>query len=200
MARNKGIFDFSNNFEVRARAPLDAKMLVETVADLVDPTQWSPNSSPSEEWTYVGMIVSVYDDPAPSNNGIYRLKDTDYTIPGNWEKLESGGGVSIAYIDGSLNNIRATYVADASLGTSFTWTNGILDASGSGGGSVSQTYVDGSLATKVNKTDVSIGGTNWAIDVSGTLLRFRYNGKDKVIFTPDGSIMVSGHLTFNNNW
>jgi len=37
------------------------------------------------------MIVAVHSDSTPDNNGIYRLTDTDYTVPSNWE---STGGVS----------------------------------------------------------------------------------------------------------
>jgi len=77
MSRNKGIFDFSNNFEVRARTPLDAKQLVSLKSDLTSSTIWQSNTG--DEWTYAGMIVSVCGDPVEANNGIYRLKTTPYT-------------------------------------------------------------------------------------------------------------------------
>jgi len=85
MSRNKGTFDFSANLEVRARAPLDPKTIVETKADLLNPTIWQSNAG--DEWTYPGMIVSVWNDTTPNNNGIYRLKASDYTVDGNWENL-----------------------------------------------------------------------------------------------------------------
>jgi len=37
------------------------------------------------------MFVSVHSDPDPSKNGIYRLKDLDYTNILNWEIGGSGG-------------------------------------------------------------------------------------------------------------
>ena len=58
-------------------------------------------------------------------------------------------------------------------------------------------YHDTSLnnlnSAKQGKNDASIGiGTSWTIDTSGTMLRFRYSGVDKVIFTVDGCIWSLG--------
>lgn len=48
------------------------------------------------------------------------------------------------------------YLKEASLGTSFVWAAGTLDVSVTGGGGVSQVYVDGSLASR----DVQIASLN----------------------------------------
>jgi hypothetical protein len=71
-----------------------------------------------------------------------------------------GGGISFSqmtgYVDPSLNvrdlvieNTRAAYIPNASLGTGFAWIGPLLTVNVStGGGGVSQAYVDGSLATR----------------------------------------------------
>jgi hypothetical protein len=89
MGRNKGISSFSANFEPQIAAPLDARFLVAYKNDLTSATTWLANNDLI--YTYKGMIVSVYNDSTLSNNGIYRLKDDDYTIESNWEKILNSG-------------------------------------------------------------------------------------------------------------
>lgn len=67
MSRIKGDFNVSNNYEVKRGAPLDARMLVKTRADLIDSSSWSVTG------IYDGMIVAVAKDPVEDNNGIYFL-------------------------------------------------------------------------------------------------------------------------------
>ena len=80
----RGNVDISTNYEVFRNAPLDARMLAGTKADLTDPTQWE-----SPITMYAGMIVAVVQDPAEENNGIYVLKKIPFTIESNWMKLAS---------------------------------------------------------------------------------------------------------------
>jgi hypothetical protein len=115
MSRNKGTFDFSNNFEVRARSPLDAKQRVGTLSDLTSPTQWQSNTG--DEWTYPGMIVSVYNDGV--NNGVYRLNAVDYTIIGNWDKLGGSGDIS-ALSTALSNEISNRAAGDSTLSTNLS--------------------------------------------------------------------------------
>jgi hypothetical protein len=63
----------------------------------------------------------------------------------------SGSGGDRFYVDGSLNNIRATYVRSASLGTGITFnsTTGKWDVSASG---------SGGATSLIQLTDVSIVG------------------------------------------
>lgn len=57
-----------------------------------------------------------------------------------------GSGVTQSYVDGSLNNIRNTYIPDVSLGNDFFWNSGLLEVSvGSGTSDVTKAYVDGSV-------------------------------------------------------
>ena len=87
MAREKGLLPISASFEVNYAGFLDAKMKTPFKSDLIDTDTFGA-------FAHKGMIVSVFDD-IEENNGLYRLKDNDYTTESNWEKLGSGGTVSI---------------------------------------------------------------------------------------------------------
>ena len=88
MSRNKGIASFSANFEPQVSAPLDARNIAETKADLLLASTWTAN----DNWiyTYLGMNVVVYNDWA--NNWIYILIATDYTQESSWMNVSWGGG------------------------------------------------------------------------------------------------------------
>lgn len=70
------------NYEVKRNAPLDARMLAGTKADLTDAAQWQ-----SPLTMYQGMIVAVIQDPEESNNGIYFLRKLPFTVEANWVML-----------------------------------------------------------------------------------------------------------------
>lgn len=89
MGRTKGLANFAANFEPLMAAPLDARMLVATRADLLSAATWTANDG--SVYTYVGMTVSVNEDTTPENNGIYRLTAADYTDIDNWAQLGEGG-------------------------------------------------------------------------------------------------------------
>lgn len=92
MARNKGTASFSANFEPQVAAPLDARFIVDSLADLTLPATWTANDGGI--YAYKGMVVSVHSDTTALNNGLYRLIDVDYTNINNWEKLGAGSGTS----------------------------------------------------------------------------------------------------------
>ena len=82
MARIKGSFITSNNYEVKKTAPFDARMLVKKKSDLTESLSWSITG------IYNGMIVAVGDDPEKSNNGLYMLADVDnVTSASSWIKF-----------------------------------------------------------------------------------------------------------------
>lgn len=162
MSRNKGTFNFSANFEPLLKAPLDARQVVGTFADLTDPSTWK--DADELEWLYNGLIVGVGNDADPSLNGAYFLKDADnYTNALSWSKLGGGTVIDVsalmAYIDGSIARLDASinqlwtyvdgsitqlwdyldssfggqFVKESSLGPSFYWdASGLLDVSVSG--------------------------------------------------------------------
>lgn len=82
MARIKGSFITSNNYEVKKTAPFDARMLVKKKSDLTESLSWSITG------VYNGMIVAVGDDPEKSNNGLYMLADVDNVVSASsWIKF-----------------------------------------------------------------------------------------------------------------
>lgn len=84
MARYKGIFKASANYEPQVAAPFDARMLVETKADLIAASTWQQSNGAN--WTYAGMLVTVAADPVAKNNGVYLLLANDYSVEANWRK------------------------------------------------------------------------------------------------------------------
>ena len=136
MSRNKGTFNFSANFEPLLKAPLDARQVVGTFADLTDPSTWK--DADELVWLYNGLIVGVGNDADPSLNGAYFLKDADnYTNALSWSKLGGETVIDVsalmAYIDGSIARL------DASINQ--LWT-----------------YVDGSITQLWDYLDSSFGG------------------------------------------
>ena len=102
MARNKGTFNFAANFEVLAKAPLDARMQVGAYSDLVLPATWEDDDN--NVWLFDGAIVVVANDPS---SGIYWLKNSaNYIDYASWERAGAGTDSSIGVInigDGSVN-------------------------------------------------------------------------------------------------
>ena len=106
MARNKGTFNFAANFEVLTKAPLDARIVVDTKANLIDPTIWEDGDL--NVWLYTGITVSVITDPSTTNNGLYFLTDeTNYTDINYWAKVNTLGNIDAsgtASVTWQLNN------------------------------------------------------------------------------------------------
>lgn len=72
--------------------------------------------------------------------------------------LESsiGGGASQIYVDGSLNNIRATYIPDASLSNDFIWNGSYLEVSLGAIAGLDAYATNASVNLYAEKTDASI--------------------------------------------
>lgn len=85
MAREKGIFNFPGNFEIRFAEPFDARSVVATKDDLTSLTTW--DSGDGNAYVYPGMLVSVVDDTTAANNGVYQLVNPVYANIDNWVKL-----------------------------------------------------------------------------------------------------------------
>ena len=69
---------------------MDARTLVQTLADLTNENTFK--SSDNESYAYKGMTVIVTDDATAENNGMYLLTGTDTTVAANWTKIGEGGG------------------------------------------------------------------------------------------------------------
>ena len=81
--RKSGVVQISTNYEVRRKAPFDARMICPSKAALINQDSWAYVS------TYVGMIVVVTSDPEPSNNGLYVLTVDTPTVESAWRKFAS---------------------------------------------------------------------------------------------------------------
>lgn len=118
MSRIKGTFIFSANFEPLLKAPLDARQIVGSYADLVDPSVWK--DAEGNVWLYNGATVVVTNDPS---SGIYWLKDvSNYELYTSWVNAAPVSPVDTsaiaelkAYIDSSLAE------RDASISYLFNW-------------------------------------------------------------------------------
>lgn len=77
--RNRGTFNFSGNLEVKKDAPLEARSLVNSYADLVKPETWTDEQGGI--WKYDCMLVSCKDRPGE----VYQLQPgADYTKQSSW--------------------------------------------------------------------------------------------------------------------
>ena len=77
--RNRGTFNFSGNLEVKKDAPLEARSLVSSYADLVKPETWTDEQGGI--WKYDCMLVSCKDRPGK----VYQLSPgADYTKESSW--------------------------------------------------------------------------------------------------------------------
>jgi len=87
MGRDQWLAPFAWNFEPEKRWPLDARFVVEYQSDLTQPATWTAYDW--NEWTYKGMLVSVWNDN--TNNWIYILTADDYTQLTNWVSVWDTG-------------------------------------------------------------------------------------------------------------
>ena len=77
--RDRGTFNFSGNLEVKKDAPLEARSLVNSYADLVKPQTWTDEQGGI--WKYDCMLVSCKDRPGK----VYQLSPgADYTKESSW--------------------------------------------------------------------------------------------------------------------
>lgn len=94
MARVKGSFQISSNYELGIGRPIDARQLVTKIADLTSEATWTKFSNTdgtSYNNAYKGMIVACAEDA-----GIYVLKDkTQLTsLENGWVKVGDNSGAT----------------------------------------------------------------------------------------------------------
>lgn len=79
-------------------SPLDIRLVVDTIDDLINPNLWEFEGIPR----YEGQIVAVVYDNTESNNGVYYLRSYDYknAIGGQgWLKLSNDPSELVCYVD-----------------------------------------------------------------------------------------------------
>ena len=88
MSRQKGTLKLPSNIEPEASAPLDAREVVNTLADLTDSTSFP--------YPYVGMKVTI-----KATGDIYvLLDDSDITDITNWRQVGGSGGGAVDSVNG----------------------------------------------------------------------------------------------------
>lgn len=85
MARTKGMLNLSGNLEVNAQAPLDARTIVPTEADLTVASNFP--------YPYVGLEVYV-----TGTGKKFRLINLDTTQSSSWQEIGEGGGTGGGHI------------------------------------------------------------------------------------------------------
>lgn len=141
MSRVKGTFIFSANFEPLLKAPLDARQIVGSYTDLVDPSAWK--DSEGNVWLYNGATVVVTNDPS---SGIYWLKDANnYQLYSSWVNAAPVSPIDTSAIAELKNYIDASLAErDASISYLFNW-NLSQDAS-----IIALRLVDSALEASIN--------------------------------------------------
>lgn len=71
------ILPITNQYQYSGRGPFDAKMLVGTYAELLDPNTWTNDKG--SICAYNGMITAVWKDSDASLNGVYLFHDPNVT-------------------------------------------------------------------------------------------------------------------------
>ena len=90
MARPEGTLKLSSNIEPQVGAPLDARAIVGSVADLTVAGNFP--------YSYVGMIVSVQ-----ATGDVYILKAKPTTTESNWGKVAAGGDMDAYYTKAEID-------------------------------------------------------------------------------------------------
>lgn len=103
MARSVGTMKLSSNFEPRLGAPLDARMVVPTQADLTTSDNWA--------YPYVGMLVAVQ-----ATGKVYVLKAQPVSTASNWVEVGSTTDLSDYYTKSEVDAlVSATYKPSGSV-------------------------------------------------------------------------------------
>ena len=77
MARNKGQFEFSANFQVKNAAPLDPRVAVDTKAELINKETWPYDGN--TVYLYNGLLVAVNEEKA-----VYQLTNKDKALASDY--------------------------------------------------------------------------------------------------------------------
>lgn len=160
--RDRGTFNFSGNLEVKKDAPLEARSLVNSYADLVKPETWTDEQGGI--WKYDCMLVSCKDRPGK----VYQLSPgADYTKESSWILI---GGAS------ELNNKVQEFIDSKGA------PNGLASLNESGIIPSAQlpSYVDDVIEVDTFSNLPGTGESGKIYIVKDTNLTYRWSGTDYV--------------------
>lgn len=114
MARTRGIFNFSANLEVKKNAPLDSRLVVDTLNELTETATWA--DSDGKVWLYDGIVVTVR-----NKGGLYMLTNYDpvtaataYSDLDNWKAVDASAAK--INIEDNLTSTSTTAALSANQG------------------------------------------------------------------------------------
>lgn len=160
--RDRGTFNFSGNLEVKKDAPLEARSLVNSYADLVKPETWTDEQGGI--WKYDCMLVSCKDRPGK----VYQLSPgADYTKESSWILI---GDTS------ELNNKVQEFIDSkgAPNGLASLNENGIIPSA------QLPSYVDDVIEVATFSNLPGTGESGKIYIVQDTNLTYRWSGTDYV--------------------
>lgn len=160
--RDRGTFNFSGNLEVKKDAPLEARSLVNSYADLVKPETWTDEQGGI--WKYDCMLVSCKDRPGK----VYQLSPgADYTKESSWILI---GDTS------ELNSKVQQFINSKGA------PNGLASLNESGVIPSAQlpSYVDGVIEVDTFSNLPGTGESGKIYIVQDTNLTYRWSGTDYV--------------------
>lgn len=106
MARERGVFNFSANLEVKKQAPLDARQTYITYEELTQQSTWL--DSDGRVWLFKGLVVPVNYN---GQNALFMLINPDaYTSISSWIRVDGNAGESPIYIISDLGTLSVTSV------------------------------------------------------------------------------------------
>lgn len=111
MARNKGIFTFAANFQVKAAEALDPRVVVENKAELINKETWPYDGETL--YLYNGLIVAVSADKS-----LYMLVDKTKALESDysgWKQLDAAAASVTEVID-NLTSTSTTAALSANQG------------------------------------------------------------------------------------
>lgn len=190
MARNRGAFGFSGSLEIHKTAPLDARLLVPTLAELTQEETWLDGGG---IWLYNNIVVTVQDQ-----KGLYMLTNYDpvnapeaYKTAGNWVRIDA----SAAKID-VVTNLEST---DDTKALAASQGKALSDKIEEVKTSLSSVYsYKGSVDNYADlpSTDQKVGDTYNVVNANGNIpagTNYAWNGESWDAL--GGSIDLSGYYT-----
>lgn len=198
MARSKGTFNFAANFEVLAKAPLDARMVVDNYTDLILPATWEDGDS--NIWLFDGAIVSVASDPSA---GIYFLADADnYSDYSNWILAGTGASgdasIGVLNIGSGEGNVFAGFDSSGNITLkTISSSEGILVTE-----SADQIFIslDPSYTGTTTATNIGTGDASLFAQKTDNELEFRtLKGTENILVNvSDNIVIIDTSANFND--
>lgn len=178
MARERGVFNFSANLEVKKEGALDARTVIQTKAELIDTATWYDEDN--RAWLYNGLLVAIVADG--DNNGVYALTNKDeFTVASNWVKISSfSADASIDEILNQLEYLRQNYLP-LSGGT---MTGSIIISTGEGA----------NYGIRANN------GSNNIISYNNSIISLASNNSNTIILSNASNIKHNRAGTLYNIW